>query len=170
MILGFDTGWVHFVSEDGQLLIAKQFLLDKPVIKIRVLNCLPPKRAKIPALTVGRLSELLIVHPDTIVSVDNNILMNALTTNRAEAAQARSKGSADFPSLGNLPGRKYRVRDQERINDVSAFAELNITFNQLHQVSMNKQLLNEDHLKSLGYVVSYLSAGSGPFLQLNRSC
>ena len=76
MILGFDTGWVHFVSDDGQLLIAKQFLLDKPVIKIRVLNCLPPKRAKFPALSVGRLSELLIIHPDTIVSIDNNILMN----------------------------------------------------------------------------------------------
>ena len=166
MILGFDTGWVHFVSDDGQLLIAKQFLLDKPVIKIRVLNCLPPKRAKFPALSVGRLSELLIIHPDTIVSIDNNILMNTLITNRAEAAQARSKGS-DFPSLNNLPARKYKVREQERINDVSAFAELNISFNQLHQVSMNKQLLNEDHLKSLGYVVSYLSAGSGPVLQLN---
>ena len=32
---------------------------------------------------------------------------------------------------------------------------------------MNKQLLNEEHLRSLGYVVSYMTVGSGPFLQLN---
>ena len=32
---------------------------------------------------------------------------------------------------------------------------------------MNKQLLNEDHLRSLGYVVSYLTVGIEPFLQLN---
>ena len=61
----------------------------------------------------------------------------------------------------------FQVRDQDKINDVAAFAELNLAFNQLHKVSMNKQLLNEEHLRSLGYVVSYLTVGSGPVLQLN---
>ena len=163
VIIGFTSGWVHFVSGDGQLLIAKQFICDKPVIKIRMLNGLPAKRARYPALNVPKLSELLIVYEATIVSIDNNILMNSLVTNRVEAAKTRGS----FASLGNLPARKWKVRDQEKINDVAAFAEFNITYNQLYKVSMNKQLLNEDHLKSLGYTVSYLSAGSGPFLQQN---
>ncbi len=166
VVIGFDTGWVHFIAEDGQLLIAKQFVKDNPVLKIRVLPAIPPKRAKFPALLVPKLSELLLVYPKTIVSIDSSILMSCLVSNRAEAAQARAKGTP-FNSLSHLPGRKWKIREQEKVNDVAAFAELNISFNQLHKVSMNKQLLNEDHLRSLGYVVSYLSVGAEPFLQQN---
>ena len=105
MILGFDTGWVHFITEDGQLIIAKQFIPDKPVIKIRNLNAIPPKRAKFPALTVPKLSELLIVYDVTIVSVDSSVLMSSLIANRAEAAQATSRGLPTFSNVGNLPGK-----------------------------------------------------------------
>ena len=108
IIIGFDNGWVHFVTENGQLLIAKQFISDRSVIKIRVLNAIPPKRAKFPALTVPKLSELLIVYESTVVSIDSNVLMNCLISNRAEAVQARSK-ETPFSSLGNLPARKWKV-------------------------------------------------------------
>ena len=108
IVIGFDNGWVHFVTENGQLLIAKQFIPEQPVIKIRVLNAIPPKRAKFPALTVPKLSELLIIYESTVVSVDSNVLMSCLISNRAEAVQARSKETSF--SNGNLPARKWKVR------------------------------------------------------------
>ena len=106
IIIGFDNGWVHFVTENGQLLIAKQFISDRSVIKIRVLNAIPPKRAKFPALTVPKLSELLIVYESTVVSVDSSVLMSSLVSNRAEAVQVKIK---DTKFLGNLPARKWKV-------------------------------------------------------------
>ena len=96
------------MTENGQLLIAKQFIPEQPVIKIRVLNAIPPKRAKFPALTVPKLSELLIIYESTVVSVDSNVLMSCLISNRAEAVQARSKETSF--SNGNLPARKWKVR------------------------------------------------------------
>ena len=96
------------MTENGQLLIAKQFIPEQPVIKIRVLNAIPPKRAKFPALTVPKLSELLIIYESTVVSVDSNVLMSCLISNRAEAVQARSKETSF--SNGNLPARKWKVK------------------------------------------------------------
>ena len=97
------------MTENGQLLIAKQFISEKPVIKIRVLNAIPPKRAKYPALTVPKLSELLIVYESTVVSIDSNVLMSSLVSNRAEAVQVKTKETT-FSSLGNLPARRWKVR------------------------------------------------------------
>ena len=156
-MIGYQSGWVHFVTEDGQLLIAKQFISDSAVVKIRILPAIPPKRTKNPALLVPKLCELLILYNSTIVSIDNSVLLSSLTANKSEKTRI----------LSNLPARKWKIRDQEIVYDVAAFAEINLNFNQLHKVSMNKQLLNEEHLRSLGYVVSYLSAGSSPFLQVN---
>ena len=166
VIIGFDTGIVHLVTSDGQLLIAKQFCAQKTVKNIRVLNSLPPKRAKNPALAVSKLSELLIIYDSVIVSVDNGILLNTLTNSKAEAAQAKSR-DMEFQPISNLPARKWLVREQEKVHDVAAFSTLNISYDQLHKVSMNQQLLDEEHLRSLGYVVSYVSVGHDPFIQFN---
>ena len=163
VVIGFDTGIVHFVTADGQLLIAKQFCENKRIVKIRVLNSLPPKRAKNPALAVSKLSELLVVYESTIASVDNTALLNALINSKSEAAQAKSRG-VDFQPVSVLPARKWIIRDQDKVNDVAAFSSFNISFDQLHKVSMNKQLLDEEHLKSLGYVVTYISVGQDPFV------
>ena len=95
------------MTENGQLLIAKQFIPEKSVIKIRSLTSIPPKRAKFPALTIPKLSELLIVYESTVVSIDSNVLMNCLISNRAEAVQARSKETGF--SFGNIPARKWKV-------------------------------------------------------------
>ena len=122
--------------------------------------------AKNPALAVSKLSELLIIYDSVIVSVDNGILLNALTNSKAEAAQAKSR-DVEFQPISNLPARKWLVRDQEKVHDVAAFSTLNISYDQLHKVSMNKQLLDEEHLRSLGYVVSYISVGHDPFIQFN---
>jgi hypothetical protein len=167
VILGFDSGFVQFVTGDGQLLISKQFIQDQHVIRLRVLNALPPKWTKMPAMAVGKLSELLIIYDLTIVSVDSVNLLNSLVGNKAVAAQAKSRGIEFGQQIANLPARKWKIREQETVNDVAAFATVNIPFDQLHRVAMNRQLLNEDHLKSLGYVVSYMSVGQGPMIQHN---
>ena len=125
------------------------------MIKIRVLNSLPPKRAKNPALAVSKLSELLILYDKTIVSIDNAVLMNCLNNSKTEATQAKSRGN-EFQPLAILPARKWLIRDQVKVHDIAAFSTLNIPYDQLHKVSMNKQLLDEEHLRSLGYVVSYV--------------
>ena len=63
------------MTENGQLLIAKQFIPEQPVIKIRVLNAIPPKRAKFPALTVPKLSELLIIYEsDAFQPIANSMI------------------------------------------------------------------------------------------------
>ena len=95
--------------------------------------------------------------------MDNTALLNALINSKSEAAQAKSRG-VDFQPVSVLPARKWIIRDQDKVNDVAAFSSFNISFDQLHKVSMNKQLLDEEHLKSLGYVVTYISVGQDPFV------
>lgn len=165
VVVGHASGNVQFVTDSGQVLVSKQFVADKPVVQLRSLSQVPSRTSNINALAVPKLEELLIVYECTIVAVDSSVLYGSLLNNKAEAARAKSRGE-DFKHLSNLPGRKWHVRDQT-VSDVAAFAVPNISFDQLQRVAMNRRLLNEDHLRSLGNLVTYTSVGHSPFIQDN---
>jgi hypothetical protein len=54
------------------------------------------------------------------------------------------------------------------VADVAAVSTQNFQlFDQLSLMSMNKDLLNEEHMRSVGTVIKYITVGHSPFVQTN---
>ena len=51
------------------------------------------------------------------------------------------------------------------VTDVAAVSQNFPMFDQLNLTSMNKELLNEDHMKSVGSLVKIITVGQSPFVQ-----
>ena len=59
----------------------------------------------------------------------------------------------------------YFLLSLQCVADVAAMSQAFPMFDQLNLTSMNKELLNEDHMKSVGNLVKIITVGQGPFIQ-----
>ena len=72
--------------------------------------------------------------------------------------------SDEMPTAHNQV-ESYFLLSLQCVADVAAMSQAFPMFDQLNLTSMNKELLNEDHMKSVGNLVKIITVGQGPFIQ-----
>ena len=182
VVIGYSTGLVEIVAADsGDVLLSKQF--SKPngdtsgfcVISIQYLASYVANGAVIGAsnsyqsktLAIPKLQEMIIVMNSTLAVLDSSSLFSALLKSRNDISANRTNGMEDIYKLASIPFKRYKVKDQSKIVDAIAYSLPNVLLDQYHQISMNKELVNEEHLRTLRHVTTYVTVGSAPFIQHN---
>ena len=177
VLLGYASGFIECVAADtGQVLVRKQFCPNKVVSRIRYLRqCPSPNISGDPltaVLSVPKLKELLIIHggDGPMVAVESNALFSTLSANRAEVNRLGLSSSEDNYRLSNLTAKKLILNSSSATEDGTCdavgFSKANVAFDQLNMMSMSKEFLSQDHLKSLSSVTNYVVVGSNPVFQV----
>ena len=183
VVIGYESGLVEVVAADsGNVLLSKQF--SKPngdtsnfcVTSIQylasslMLNGTVSGRSnsyQTKTLAIPRLQELIIVMKSTLAVIDSSSLFSTLLKSRNDISANRTNGLESTVKLPVVPFKRFKVKDQSRIIDAVAYSQPNIPLDQYHHISMNKELLNEEHLRTLKNVTTYVTVGSSPFIQHN---
>ena len=182
VVIGYATGLIEVIAADsGDILLSKQ--LAKPnsdtsnnsVISIQYLASSFSNGSAIRTsntyqtkiLAIPKLQELIIVMKTTLAIIESSSLFSALLKSRNLLSANRTNGSEFSNKLPSIPFKRLKIKDQSKIVDAVAFSLPNVSLDQFHQISMNKELLNEEHLRTLRHVTTYVTVGSSPFIQHN---
>ena len=181
--IGYSSGFFEVIAaESGDVLLSKQ--LSKPgsdttgnkVISIQCLATVSISKCGLnrssnsylgETLAVPKLQELIVVMDSTLAIIESSALFSALVKGKNEIAAARTSDNDQPQKINHVPFKRCKVRKQSKIVDAIAYAVANVPFDQYHRISMNRDLLNEEHLRTLSYVITYVTVGSGPFIQHN---
>ena len=173
VVIGYESGLVEVVAADsGDVLLSKQF--SKPnsdssnfcVTSIQYLasssmfNGIVSGRSnsyQTKTLAIPKLQELIIVMKSTLAVIESSSLFSTLLKSRNDISANRTNGLESTVKLPIVPFKRFKVKDQSRIIDAVAYSQPNVSLDQYHHISMNKELLNEEHLRTLKNVTTYLN-------------
>ena len=65
-------------------------------------------------------------------------------------------------NLSVLPAKKLILDGDQGVCDAAGFRQANVAYDQLHLMSMSKEFLNQDYMKTLNVVTNYVVVGSNP--------
>ena len=182
VVIGYETGLLEIIAaESGDVLISKQF--SKPggglngykVTNIQYLAT-PASNTSLhrsqnshltEALAIPKLQELIVVMDSTLAVLESSVLFSALLKNKSEITATRTNGIERTRKVNSVPFKRYKVKEQSKIVNAVAYAVPNVPLDQYHQISMKKELLNEEHLRTLKFITTYVTVGSDPFIQHN---
>ena len=183
VVIGYESGLVEVVAADsGDVLLSKQF--SKPnsdssnfcvtsiqyLVSSSMFNGTVSGRSssyQTKTLAIPRLQELIIVMKSTLAVIESSTLFSTLLKSRNDISANRTNGLECTVKLPVVPFKRFKVKDQSRIIDAVAYSQPNVSLDQYHHISMNKELLNEEHLRTLKHVTTYVTVGSAPFIQHN---
>jgi hypothetical protein len=183
VVIGYATGLVEVIAgESGDVLLSKQF--SKPgnepnsfsVTSIEYLSTHSNANTSVNrsqnsyltnTLVIPKLQELLIVMGTTIAILDSLTLYSTLIKSKAEISAARTNGRNVPMTQTNVTFKRFNVKEQKIVVGAVAYSVPNISLDQYHQLSMDKELVNEQHLRAPRYITTYVTIGADPFIQHN---
>ena len=182
VVIGYATGLIEIIAaESGDVLLSKQFCKHGgdtdgfSVTSIQYLATASGSNVNVhssnayltDALAIPKLQELIIVMDSTLAVIDSTVLFLALLKSKTEITAIRTSGSIETKKSIPVAFKRYKVREQSKIIDAVAYSVPNVALDQYHQISMKKDLSNEEHLRTLKYITTYVTVGAGPFIQHN---
>lgn len=183
VVIGYATGLVEVIAgESGDVLLSKQF--SKPgnepnsfsVTSIEYLSTHSNSNTSANksqnsfltnTLVIPKLQELIIVMGTTIAILDSLTLYSTLIKSKAEISAARTNGRNVPMTQSNVTFKRFNVKEQKFVAGAVAYSVPNISLDQYHQLSMDKELVNEQHLRTPRYITTYVTIGADPFIQHN---
>ncbi|KAF3844617.1 hypothetical protein F7725_007780 [Dissostichus mawsoni] len=111
VVVGFNTGYVRFYTENGVLLLA-QLLHEDPVLRLKCRTYEIPRH---PGVTEQH-EELSILYPASMVTIDGFSLFQSLRACKNQVARAAAAGS-DVIQPPPLAYKKWGLQDMDAIVD-----------------------------------------------------
>jgi len=160
-IAGFNSGYVRFYTETGQLLLEKAFH-DSPVKRIGV-QAMPEGKHFTQVLHSQAVQELVIVYASMVATVSAGDLFSTLACSLSSLARARAghtENDEEEPAL--LPATLLMVAEQ-KVEDCVSLVSQQTAYCQYLGLTMKGGYVDTRH-KPLHTTPSFLTTGLEPFL------